>query len=176
MVDETPCPDCGTLNVLGFLYVNDDGKHMHTHYVCTYWESNKPNDEGRCGWHDWSVPIPEEFVPYLSEDGVTMVEGPVIEVPPRTIPEVKYSEMIAMAHAVDPALADLDVIARNPIQGEAMHKVIGHRAMDALQHVGWVDEEETFYPISLWAEGSIPPDSQRVFIIVDPKGPNGNQT
>lgn len=39
---------------------------------------------------------------------------------------------IAVAHAVDEALTDLDVVARKPVQGEAMHKVIAYRALVAI--------------------------------------------
>ena len=51
-----PCPDCGHDSLFGYLFRNEEGKHMHTHYVCTFWASGKPGGEGRCGWHGWSVP------------------------------------------------------------------------------------------------------------------------
>lgn len=52
--------------------------------------------------------------------------------------EPDVHEMLALAHAVDPALRMLEVVAHAPVQGEAMHKVIGYHAYDALLHVGWL--------------------------------------
>ena len=49
----------------------------------------------------------------------------------------RFATVIALAHAVDPALMALDVVAHKPIQGEAMHKVIGYHAANALVQVGW---------------------------------------
>lgn len=51
-----PCPECGNRSVLGFLYLNQDGQHMHTHYVCTFWASPSDVEGSRCGWHGWTVP------------------------------------------------------------------------------------------------------------------------
>lgn len=61
-----PCPECGNMAVIGFLYLDQHGSHQHTHYVCTFWKS--PDDKNvyltagydasrdRCDWHGWSVP------------------------------------------------------------------------------------------------------------------------
>jgi hypothetical protein len=46
--------------------------------------------------------------------------------------------VMALAHALDPALEALDVVAHSPVQGEAMHKVIAHHAAQALVQVGWL--------------------------------------
>lgn len=46
-----PCPDCGNMSVIGFLYLDQHGRHQHTHYVCTFWAA-----KDRCGWHGWTVP------------------------------------------------------------------------------------------------------------------------
>jgi hypothetical protein len=68
---ELPCPNCGESRLLGFLYLNQHGKHMHTHYVCTFWKSEEdpgvymdPDHDStvnRCGWHGWVVPEPLKF-------------------------------------------------------------------------------------------------------------------
>lgn len=76
-------------------------------------------------------------------------------------PEPSYDEIVALAHAVDPALRALDVVARKPIQGDAMHKVIGAHAYDALRQVGWVDEYGAFYPLGLQV-------GRPVYVIEDP--------
>lgn len=76
--------------------------------------------------------------------------------------DAPYVEMIALAHAVDPALHELQVIARNPIQGEAMHKVIGYYAHDALEQIGWYDGVGFF---DLTHDGE---NCQRVYVIRDP--------
>lgn len=52
-VESLPCPDCGQYRVLCYLLNDEEGKHMHTHYVCTFWGSGQPKE---CGWHGWSVP------------------------------------------------------------------------------------------------------------------------
>ena len=39
-----------------------------------------------------------------------------------------FDGTIAIARAIDPALISLEVVAHNPVQGEAMHKVIGYHA------------------------------------------------
>lgn len=59
-----PCPDCGQFSVIGYYLQTEDGKHMHTHYVCNYWEANPPELLAKmtrsltrpCGWHGWTVP------------------------------------------------------------------------------------------------------------------------
>ena len=60
-VPDNPCPECRNLSVIGFLYVNEAGEHMHTHYVCTFWPTGKQLDGSwkqthPCGWHGWRVP------------------------------------------------------------------------------------------------------------------------
>jgi hypothetical protein len=52
-VDSLPCPDCGQFRVLCYLLKNEEGEHMHTHYVCTFWGSGQPK---ACGYHGWTVP------------------------------------------------------------------------------------------------------------------------
>ncbi len=52
--------------------------------------------------------------------------------------EPPWSVVMALAHALDPALHMLEVQANNPVQGEAMHKVIGYHAAKALVQVGWL--------------------------------------
>lgn len=52
-VDELPCPECGAYDVIGYLFVNEAGEHMHTHYVCTRWATGERQP---CGWHGWIVP------------------------------------------------------------------------------------------------------------------------
>lgn len=66
-----PCPDCGNVSLLGFLYLNQHGAHMHTHYVCTFWASEEdpgvymdPDHDStvnRCNWHGWVVPAPKKL-------------------------------------------------------------------------------------------------------------------
>lgn len=56
-----PCPECGREAVIGYLLVNERGKHMHTRYACTFWPSNPPglharSVTSRCGWEGWTVP------------------------------------------------------------------------------------------------------------------------
>lgn len=58
---DLPCPDCGQDSVIGYLFLNEHGEHMHTYYVCTFWPSGKRADGGyevrpRCGWGGWTVP------------------------------------------------------------------------------------------------------------------------
>lgn len=48
-----PCPDCGQRRVMGYRLDTENGEHMHTHYVCTWWGKGQPKG---CGWHGWSVP------------------------------------------------------------------------------------------------------------------------
>lgn len=61
-VPEHPCPECGHLFVIGYLFVNEAEEHMHTHYACTFWPSGsqpdgKPYKSTKpCGWHGWFVP------------------------------------------------------------------------------------------------------------------------
>lgn len=55
--------------------------------------------------------------------------------------EPSVQEMLAFAHAVQPALRMLDVVANQPVQGEAMHKVIGYHAAQALVQVGWRNDQ-----------------------------------
>lgn len=52
-VASLPCPRCGQYRVLGYRLNNEEGSHVHTHYVCTFWSSGEPK---ACGWHGWSVP------------------------------------------------------------------------------------------------------------------------
>ena len=52
-VESLPCPDCGQYRILCYLLNDEKGKHMHTHYVCTFWGSGQPK---ACGWHGWTVP------------------------------------------------------------------------------------------------------------------------
>lgn len=52
---DTPCPECGQQSIIGLLLVNEQEKHMHTWYACTFWSSLSLR---RCGWTGWSVPEP----------------------------------------------------------------------------------------------------------------------
>lgn len=52
-VKDLPCPRCGEKRILGYRLDNENGEHMHTHYVCTFWASGP---DGRCGWSGWFVP------------------------------------------------------------------------------------------------------------------------
>ena len=61
LVKSLPCPDCGKFTVIGYLLTNERGEHMHTKYVCTFWEANPPGLLTKtvthpCGWSGWSVP------------------------------------------------------------------------------------------------------------------------
>ena len=38
--------------MFGYYLLTPEGKHQHTHYVCTSW----PHPGDRCGWHGWTVP------------------------------------------------------------------------------------------------------------------------
>lgn len=76
--------------------------------------------------------------------------------------EPTLQETMAFAHAVQPALQMLDVVANQPVQGEAMHKVIGYHAAQALVQVGWQHPRSTsLVNVGQWdgvyeAEGYIP--------------------
>jgi predicted RNA-binding Zn-ribbon protein involved in translation (DUF1610 family) len=48
-----PCPQCGQRRIMGYRMDDEQGKHMHTHYVCTFWGTGQTK---ACGWHGWSVP------------------------------------------------------------------------------------------------------------------------
>lgn len=48
-----PCPKCNQDSVVGYLLRNEQGEHMHTHYLCRFWASGTTK---ACGWHGWSVP------------------------------------------------------------------------------------------------------------------------
>lgn len=57
-----PCPRCGREFIVGLMYVNDTGQHMHTRYYCMFWKSfdqADPDGMTRCGWDGWVVPEPE---------------------------------------------------------------------------------------------------------------------
>jgi hypothetical protein len=65
---ETPCPDCGQRSLIGYLLVNESGRHQHTRYACTFWRSGLSPDGLRplhepCGWQGWSVPAPARCGP-----------------------------------------------------------------------------------------------------------------
>ncbi len=45
--------------------------------------------------------------------------------------------VLLLARGLDPALVALEVVAHNPVQGEAMHKVLGYHAAKALLAAGW---------------------------------------
>lgn len=50
---DVPCPNCGrTGSIFGYLYLNENGEHMHTHYVCRTWRKGEYKP---CGWHGWVV-------------------------------------------------------------------------------------------------------------------------
>lgn len=57
-----PCPNCGYLTVIGYLLVNERGEHMHTRYLCTFWQSDvltpgyTYHATYPCGWQGWTVP------------------------------------------------------------------------------------------------------------------------
>jgi hypothetical protein len=53
LVTNAPCPHCSNHTVIGYLLVDEAGKHRHTYYVCTFWRSSEP---ARCGWSGWLVP------------------------------------------------------------------------------------------------------------------------
>jgi hypothetical protein len=53
---DRPCPRCGHMTVIGYLLVNEDGEHMHTRYVCTFWQTQMPRVLGQCDWAGWTVP------------------------------------------------------------------------------------------------------------------------
>lgn len=82
-------------------------------------------------------------------------------------PEPTFSEMIALAHAVDPALRMLDVQALKPVQGEAMHKVIGYHAYNALRQVGWLNPQGSLVPMHDWS-AEIPEDWRKVYVVEEP--------
>lgn len=52
---DLPCPICGHQTVIGYLYVDQAGRPMHTRYVCTFWQSGMAPNEP-CNWWGWSVP------------------------------------------------------------------------------------------------------------------------
>lgn len=80
----------------------------------------------------------------------------------------RFQTMIALAHALDPALGELQVTAHNPIQGEAMHKVIAYSAADALVQVGWLGP----YGIVPGGMDNEPNDKwQPVYVVRDPNAP-----
>lgn len=45
--------------------------------------------------------------------------------------------VLTLARGMDPALYQLQVVAHRPVQGEAMHKVLGYHAAKALLDAGW---------------------------------------
>jgi hypothetical protein len=54
-----------------------------------------------------------------------------------------FDGVIAIARAIDPALVSLEVVAHNPVQGEAMHKVIGyHAAQESARLVRELGEQQ----------------------------------
>ncbi len=62
--------------------------------------------------------------------GVTGVTLPALTGPSREL-------VLLLARAIDPALIGLKVVAHNPVQGEAMHKVLGYYAAKGLLDAGW---------------------------------------
>lgn len=61
LVDTLPCPECRNMTLIGYLLVDEEGKHMHTKYVCTFWPTgvrqNRPYvNTNPCGWSGWTVP------------------------------------------------------------------------------------------------------------------------
>lgn len=54
----------------------------------------------------------------------------------RVLDPNKWEDMLLVARAIDPSLIELDVVARKPIQGEAMHKVIAYQLMTRLAEQG----------------------------------------
>lgn len=57
-LQDLPCPRCGNRHILYYLLTDEQGRHQHTHYVCTFWGSGR---QAACGWHGWTVPT--ETVP-----------------------------------------------------------------------------------------------------------------
>lgn len=60
-VDDLPCPSCDQYTVVGYLLIDEHGRHQHTRYRCTFWRSGvKPDLSGAlhapCEWEGWSVP------------------------------------------------------------------------------------------------------------------------
>lgn len=57
--DEYPCPNCKQPTLMGYYLANENGEHMHTRYVCTFWRSGtKPDLSGSMhrarGWSGWT--------------------------------------------------------------------------------------------------------------------------
>lgn len=52
---ELPCPDCGNRRLIGYAFLDQEGRHQHTHYICTWWPSYGAAATQRCGWHGWTV-------------------------------------------------------------------------------------------------------------------------
>jgi hypothetical protein len=56
-----PCPVCKQYALIGYLYTNENGQHMHTRYVCTFWRSGVKEDLSGatyepCNWSGGTVP------------------------------------------------------------------------------------------------------------------------
>jgi hypothetical protein len=54
--------------------------------------------------------------------------------------EPNFDLVLLLARGLVPALDELQVVAHAPVQGEAMHKVLGYRAARALLDAGWTVE------------------------------------
>lgn len=56
VVIDLPCPKCNNQTLVAVFYVEETGKHQHTHYYCMFWATTgiAPGDN-RCGWHGWTV-------------------------------------------------------------------------------------------------------------------------
>ncbi len=57
--------------------------------------------------------------------------------PPAGVSEPPPDLVMLLARGMDPALVRLNVVAHNPVQGEAMHKVLGYHAAKTLIEAGW---------------------------------------
>lgn len=60
------CPNCKqTGTIMGHYLADENGRHSHTRYLCTFWRSGiKPDLSGSthepCGWSGWRVPGPNK--------------------------------------------------------------------------------------------------------------------
>lgn len=49
------CPECESESLFEFYYADEEGRHQHTGYICTFW----PAGGEKCGWQGWTVPEKE---------------------------------------------------------------------------------------------------------------------
>ena len=53
MSEMPTCPACGQRKFAVVAFVDENDRHQHTHYHCTFWPSKA---SAPCGWHGWTVP------------------------------------------------------------------------------------------------------------------------